>query len=124
VVADVMELARARARGTSGRVPPLGVGKPRRAALRRIEDVDGEHYLRFSVLDRPGVLARLAGALGRRGISIASLEQPSRREAEAVPIVMTTHLAKEGALRAALAEIDAQDDVVAPTQVIRIEREI
>ncbi len=124
VVADLMELARALARGVAGRVPPLGVPKPRRAALRRLEDLDGEFYLRFSVLDRPGVLARLAGALGRRGISIASLEQPSRREAEAVPIVMTTHLAKEGELRAALAEIHAQGDVVAPTQVIRIEREI
>jgi homoserine dehydrogenase len=124
VAADLMELARALARGIPARVPPLGSAKPRRAPLRRLEDLDGEHYLRFSVLDRPGVLARLAGALGRRAISIASLEQPSRREAEAVPIVMTTHLAKEGALRAALAEIDALDDVVAPTQVIRIEREI
>jgi homoserine dehydrogenase len=124
VVADVMELARARSVGAVGRVPPLGTPLLRSAPLRRPEDVEGEYYLRFSVLDRSGVLARLAGALGERGISIASLVQPSRQADESVPIVMTTHRAREGDLRAALEAIDVLEDVTAPTQVIRIEREI
>jgi homoserine dehydrogenase len=125
VVADLMELARARRRGAVGRVPPLGTPKLRRASLVRAQDLEGEYYLRFSALDRPGVLGRLAGALGARGISIASLEQPDRHEALAVPVVMTTHVAREGALRAALEEIEAPGDVTtAPTQVIRIEREL
>lgn len=124
VVSDVMELARALRSGAARRVPPLGTPTLRSEELRRMDDLHGEHYLRFSVLDRPGVLARLAGALGARGISIASVVQPSREEGEAVPVVVTTHSAREGGLRAALVEIDRMDDVTAPTQVIRIEREL
>ena len=123
VVADVMELARARRRDAAGRVPPLGTPRLQSVPLRRMDELRGEHYLRFAVLDRPGVLARLAGALGQRDISIASVFQPSRRDG-AVPVVVTTHEAREGSLREALVEIDAMDDVTAPTQVIRIEREI
>jgi homoserine dehydrogenase len=124
VLSDAMELARALRRGVPGRVPPLGTPVLRAAALRRIDDLEGEHYLRFTVLDRPGVLSRIAGALGERGISIASVVQPERHEREAVPIVVTTHLAKEGSLVAALGEIDRMPDVTAPTRVIRIEREL
>jgi homoserine dehydrogenase len=124
VVADAMELARARRKGAAGRVPPLGTPILRDALLRRIEDLEAEYYLRFSVRDRPGVLSRITGALGERGISIAAMVQPERHEVESVPVVITTHLAKGGELTAALAEIDAMPDVGAPTQVIRIEREI
>ena len=124
VVADVMELARARRLGVAGRVPPLGTPRLQSVPLRRIEELSGEHYLRFSVLDRPGVLGRLTGALGERGISIASLVQPDQRRDGSVPVVVTTHTALEGSLRQALAKIDAMHEVTAPTQVIRIEREI
>jgi homoserine dehydrogenase len=124
VVADIMELARSLHTGGAGRVPPLGTPRPRPANVRRIEDLEGEYYLRLTALDRPGVLSRITGALGGRGISIASVLQPSRSESEAVPVVLTTHTAKEAALRETLLAIDRMGDVTAPTQVIRIEREI
>jgi homoserine dehydrogenase len=124
VVADLMELARARHLGAVGRVPPLGTRELVSLPLRKIEDLEGEHYLRFTLPDRPGLLARIAGALGDRGISIASVVQPERHEAEAVPVVVMTHPAKEVALRAALDEVHRLGVVSAPTQVIRIEREI
>jgi homoserine dehydrogenase len=76
------------------------------------------------VLDRPGVLSAIAGALGQRGISIASVVQPERHESRAVPVVIMTHHAPEAALRTALEEIDQQDAVQDETRVIRIEREI
>ena len=124
VVADVMEVARTRRHGVHGRVPPLGTQKLRRLPLMREEDLEGEFYLRFSVLDRPGVLAGITSALGARGISIASVLQPERHESEAVPIVIMTHVAKEAALREALAEIGRSGEVNAEPQVIRIERGI
>jgi homoserine dehydrogenase len=124
VVADVMELARGCQRGVKHRVPPLGIPQLRDLPLRRKEDLEGEYYLRFTALDRPGVLSRIAGALGGRGISIASVLQMERHASEAVPVVMMTHLAKEAALRAALAETARIGDVTAPTQVIPVEREL
>ena len=124
VVADLMELARARRAGVRQRVPPLGTPTLARVVLRRQEDLEGEYYLRFTALDRPGVLSRISGALGERGVSMASVLQLERSEAEAVPVVMMTHPAKDSALRAALAEIDRLGDVTAATQVIPLEREI
>jgi len=124
VVADVMELARSRHLGVSGRVPPLGTPTLREVPVVRMQDLEGEYYLRFSVLDRPGVLSAIAGALGSRGISIASVVQPDRHESRAVPVVIMTHRAREAALRVALEEIDQLDAVQDETRVIRIEREI
>lgn len=124
VVADVMELARARRVGAAGRVPPLGTHTLRKVPLRPEDDLEGEYYLRFQVRDRPGVLASITGALGSRGISIASVLQPERHESEAVPVVIVTHSAKGAALREALAEIAGGGEVSVSPQVIRIEREL
>jgi homoserine dehydrogenase len=121
VVADVMELARALRRGAAGRVPPMGIPSLSSPRVRRAEDLEGEYYVRFTAVDEPGVLSRIAGALGTRGISIASVLQLDRGS-RAVPVVLTTHSAKEASLREALQEIDRMGDVSAPAQVIRIER--
>jgi homoserine dehydrogenase len=124
VVADLMELARGCRQGVSGRVPALGTRQLQERPLRRKEDFEGEYYIRFTAVDRPGVLSRIAGALGEQGLSMASVLQLERDALESVPLVMTTHPAKEAALRRALREIDRMGDVTAPTQVIPIEREI
>lgn len=124
VVADVMELARSLRTGATGRVPPLGTPRLRPASVRRVEDLEGHYYVRVTALDRPGVLSRITGALGARGISIESVLQLGRSVSQAVPVVLTTHVAKDEALRAALREIDSLGDVTGPTQLIRIEREI
>jgi homoserine dehydrogenase len=124
VVADAMELARTHRTGAAGRVPPLGTTTLARLPLCLDRDLEGEAYLRFSVMDRPGVLAHITGALGEQGISIASVLQPERHESEAVPVVIMTHTAKEAALRQALVQIAQAGEVTASPQVIRIEREL
>src|SRR5262249_17732366 len=77
VVADLMDIARTRLRASRGRVPPLGFplrGLPR-ARLVALDDLYSEYYLRFMVVDRPGVLARITGILGNNDISIAAVIQ-------------------------------------------------
>lgn len=123
VVADLMELARSRKSG-GVRVPPLGTPTLRALPLRRLEDLEGEFYLRFDALDRPGVLAHLAGALGDREIGIASLLQVEEGGSEAVPVVLLTHPVKEAALRAALAEVARLGEFRSTPQLLRIEREL
>ncbi|HZZ74077.1 MAG TPA: homoserine dehydrogenase [Pirellulales bacterium] len=67
----------------------------------------GRYYLRFRVADRPGVLADIAGSLGRQGISIASVIQHETQDGSegTVPLVIMTHSSSEGAIEQALREI-------------------
>jgi homoserine dehydrogenase len=70
--------------------------------------IPGRFYLRFDVDDRPGVMAEIAGVLGRHGISISSVIQHEayQRNAGVVPLVIMTHQSTEGATLKAIAEID------------------
>ncbi len=126
VVADVIEIARARCRGVPVRVPPLG--RPwrdlRRVRTRPMGDIASEFYLRFMALDRPGVLARIAGILGRKRISIASVIQKERKRDTTVPIVIRTHAAPERNLRAALREIARLPIVRGKPVLLRIEEHL
>ncbi len=128
VVADLIEAARALLGGHRGRVPHLAVHAPQTLPIVPAEETIGAFYLRFTVLDAPGVLARIAGSLGARGVSIASLVQREHLPAiegapgEPVSIVIVTHEARERDVRAASAEIDALPTTQAPTQIIPIER--
>ncbi|MDZ7581473.1 MAG: ACT domain-containing protein [Deltaproteobacteria bacterium] len=79
------------------------------------------YYLRFSALDRPGVLSTIAGILGSCGISIKTASQKGRKTNGAVPLVMLTHAAKEAAVIKALNEIASLDVVSARPVLIRIE---
>jgi homoserine dehydrogenase len=124
VVADLIEIAREVRRGSAGRVAPLAY-PPTALAPKPIvplAELSGRYYLRFTALDRPGVLARIASALGDNGIGIESVVQKGRGdEVDSVPILILTHAANEAAVRVAIGRIDALDDVTAPTRLIRIE---
>jgi homoserine dehydrogenase len=82
-------------------------------------EIRRRYYLRFTIADRPGVLATLARILGEHGISIASVIQHDpgndAPEDSPVPLVIMTHLAIEAELHAALARIDGLDVVHAPS---------
>jgi homoserine dehydrogenase len=86
-----------------------------------MDDITSCYYLRFSATDRPGVMSRITGVLGKNNISISSMLQKGRKAAEAVPVVMMTHEAVERDVRKALNEIDTMDCVADPTMVIRVE---
>ena len=77
--------------------------------------------LRFLVLDRPGVLGRIASILGRHQISIASVIQKDRKRGTSVPIVIRTHDALERNLVRALAEIGRLAVVSGKPVFVRIE---
>ncbi len=127
VIADIIDIARQRSFAQGLRVPPLGFPwrDLRVAALHPIDDLIGEYYLRFMAVDRPGVLARIAGILGEHDISIASVIQRGRSEGdETVPLVMRTHAAKECNLKAALQLVDQLPIVQGKSVSIRIEENL
>jgi homoserine dehydrogenase len=121
VWSDAIEIARRAAYRHEALPEDLPLIAPGRLALRPMEAIRSAYYLRVMALDRPGVLAAVAGALGRHQISIASVIQKERAEAAAVPVVMMTHEARERDMRLALQEIDGLPVVAAPTVMVRVE---
>jgi len=120
VLGDLADAARSLAGGTRQR-GPARVRAETVGRLRAIGEIEARYYLRLSLLDRPGVLARVAQVLGSHQISIASVMQKEARSGEHVPVIIVTHTAREQNFRAALAEMDALDVVGAPTVRLRIE---
>jgi homoserine dehydrogenase len=119
VVADVVDVAIAKKSGVSGQSTRAIRLAPR--AVAPLADVESRYYFRFSVFDRPGVLARITGALGERGVSIEQLVQQGRGSADVpVDVVMMTHESKESAVQAALNAIGASDYVAKPPRMMRV----
>ncbi|MBI3783931.1 MAG: homoserine dehydrogenase [Deltaproteobacteria bacterium] len=126
VVGDLIEAGRHILKGCRGRIAPLGYpcAQQRAVTIHPMSALDSEYYLRFMVVDRPGVMARISGILGRHQISIAAVVQREREHRAAVPIVIRTHHAREKNLRQALREIDRLAVVRAKSTVIRIENSL
>jgi homoserine dehydrogenase len=121
VVADVLDVARARLSGVPGLATRTIQVKDR--PLTPITDVRGRYYLRFQVHDRPGVLAKLAGALGEAGVSIEQMVQEGGGESSGVPvdIVLLTHEASEGAIIRAFDAIARSEVAAHAPRLIRIQ---
>ena len=119
IVADIVDAAIGRARLTAERMAWLA---GRRAAMpvQPINEIRSRYYLRFDVVDRPGVLGAIAGVMGRHQISIASVLQHESAQPQSVPLVITTHGAREGSVAAALDEIRRLPDVTGRMVRIRM----
>ncbi len=115
VISDIVSIGRYILYG----VPPT-VNEPVAKAEAIEHNLESRYYFRFTVLDQPGVLAKIAEILGNAGISIASCIQKEERPKRAVPVVMLTHRAKEFSVREAIARIDQLPVVKAKTVLFRL----
>jgi len=89
--------------------------------IKNIADIRTRFYIRFSAIDKPGVLAKISGILGKHNISIASVTQKEKKSSNTVPIVMMTHEALEFDMAKALKEIDGLSAIKKKTVKIRME---
>jgi homoserine dehydrogenase len=122
VISDVIEVARNALSGTGGAGLRLrtagGRGEKR---IRDKGELRSRYYLRFAVVDKPGVLAQLATILGDHQISISEMVQEGvRAPDQPVAVVVTTHEAREGDVQKALSRIDGLPSVMEKTRLIRI----
>jgi homoserine dehydrogenase len=118
VISDILDIARGQRLPTFG--APAAVLK--RPSLVPMGDHQGACYLRFTVIDRPGVIAVISRCLADQGISIESMLQRSRAPGEPVPVVFITHEAREAELTKALQAIVAAGVVTEEPCMIRMER--
>ncbi|MGQ9508212.1 MAG: homoserine dehydrogenase [Thermodesulfobacteriota bacterium] len=127
VVSDLVELGRNLLVKASGRrVPLLSYQESaiERIPLKKMDDVVLPFYMRFSAIDRPGVLSKISGILGKNGISISAVIQKGRQIHGAVPVVMMTHEARESSVHRALKEIDRLGVILGKTMYLRVENEL
>jgi homoserine dehydrogenase len=116
VLADVIDIAR------GNRLPTFG-----QPAATLVEAVAASaatpapHYLRMTLLDKPGALARIATALGEAGVSIDRMRQYGHPGAEA-PVVIVTHKASPQDMAFAMARFAATGVLVGEPVAIRIEQ--
>jgi homoserine dehydrogenase len=90
------------------------------APLLPFEQLQSRYYLRVMAKDEPGVMAQIATILGKYSVSISAILQHESGENNHVPIVITTHLAKEGALQRAIKEINGLGVITPPVACLRI----
>jgi len=128
VASDIIDIAR------GCRVPALGVPSARLKPYKRAKlgQHQGAYYVRLSVFDRPGALAKIAGRMGDREVSLESIVQRRPPDAQVgiaakpdpgsdTPVVMITHETTEQAIRGALDAIYKDGTVSEKPQMIRIE---
>ncbi|ADR18778.1 homoserine dehydrogenase [Calditerrivibrio nitroreducens] len=124
VAGDIISIARDIICGCHKRVPVLGFTKEYRSyfPVKNIDDIRSSFYLRFMALDKPGVLSKIAGVLGKYNISISAAIQPGDYSpGDVVPLVFMTHETIGRHVSDAVREIDSMEYVKSKTVVIRVE---
>jgi homoserine dehydrogenase len=82
------------------------------------DEVSSAFYVRMSVTDRPGVLARVASVFGDEGLSIRTVLQSGT--GDAARLVLVLHEGVEGRMRRALGTVRALDDVRGEPVMLRV----
>ena len=122
VVSDLMRLARDLQTGNLPRVSPFGYAEVPDAKPRDIGEQRREWFLRFRVVDRPGIIASLSAILAEHGISIDAVLQLPEEDWRSLPFVITTEQTRESNLRAALSRMSEFDFMSEPPLALAIER--
>jgi homoserine dehydrogenase len=118
VMADVIDIARGL------RLPTFGIPAARLAApVAASAATPAPYYLRMTLLDKPGALAKIATCLGEAGISIDQMRQlhrPGDRAEDAV-VLIVTHKAAPADVAHATSRFAATGVLVGQPVAIRIE---
>lgn len=117
VISDIVDLARM----ASGERTPEAVSLLEPVSIKSMSSIQSRYFLRFSVIDKPGVLARIASVLGKNDVSISDVIQQERKIGHAVPLVLLTHETYEKSIQQAVKNINSLSIIKDATQVLRIE---
>ena len=115
VMADVIDIARGLRGPVFGR-PAASLGR----AVPAPEATPAAHYLRLELLDKPGVLAKVAASLGEAGVSIDRMRQ-YQHDGPSAPVLIVTHPAPRASVRRALIGIERSGALAEEPVALRIE---
>jgi homoserine dehydrogenase len=120
VLSDVADAALDIKMGGKVRVPPF-VPHTKKGRIVPMAEITSRYYLRLSVADKPGVLARIAAILAESKIGISSVIQPEGHEGESVPLILMIHDATNAAMQKALTKIAKLSTVKGKPVMFRVE---
>lgn len=115
VMADVIDIARGLRLPTFG-VPATALATPTPAQTA----TPAPYYLRMTLLDKPGALAKIATCLGEAGVSIDQMRQYGHEGTNA-PVLIVTHKATRADLDHAVGLFGATGVLVGTPVALRIE---
>lgn len=120
VVSDLIEIARDFAAGQMNAKNVAGFLNSRDLVLSK-QPAPASWYLRLTVKDQRGIVARVAEVIAREAINIDSLEQEPHLPKDRVSFVITVEPVSEPVIRRAVEAINAFDFMVEPVLLLRIE---
>ena len=123
VVADIIDIARALTSDPENRVPHLAFQADSLSDLPilSMDQVETAFYLRLSALDEAGVLAEITRILGDGNISIEAFIQKEPKDDGKADIILLTKVVNEGAMNAAIEQIESLSVVSGKIARIRVE---
>ncbi len=116
VVADLIDIARGEY-GPAFAMPVTSLARPGAAAA---GERRGRVYLRFTVADRPGVLAEITAAMRDAGVSIGSMIQRGAQGDGHVLLAFVTHVCPERAVGDALDRLEGSQSIVGKPMLMHI----
>jgi homoserine dehydrogenase len=114
VLGDVIDAAKNLNAGARGAT----IGTLVRKRIRPIDETASQFYVSLDVVDRPGVLAAIAGVFGEHEVSIQSMQQ--KGQGEGARLIFVTHLAREAALSATIHAVRELDVIGRVGSVLRV----
>ena len=102
------------------RVQPF-VACEKKGRVMPMDEIVSRYYVRFSVVDQPGVLAKICAIFAAAQIGISSVIQPEGHEGKSVPLIFMIHDAPNAAMRKALGKISKLPAVKAKPVMFRVE---
>ncbi len=124
VLSDIIFISRQIANGTAGRVPYVSRRDHQTVEFGSMNDVRCRYYLRITTLDKPGVLSKLTGILGKNKVSLASVHQDTfgnQSAPSSVTVILLTHESREADVQASVKAIDRLSTTKAKTVLLRME---
>lgn len=119
VLGDILEVAHGLA---AGRGFPVPVNVDQGLPIKPISHLVTKYYIRMTVTDAPGVLAKIARVFADNRISLASvIQKEADPQAGTAEIVVTTHPAQEAAMQVALRQMESLDVVWEVGNMVRLE---
>jgi homoserine dehydrogenase len=123
VVSDIINLSKFIVTNTAGIITDVVYDRKKKIHILPSSQSKAPYYLRFTVADKPGVLAKLSGLLGQNKVSIASLMQPDIARKDFADVVVITHETKLCYVQQAIKSIKTLKSLIKSKPVmIKIER--
>ena len=118
VISDIVDVVKAK-KGISG-VCKLRHVSPEECKPAKAVEIEGSFYIRLTVEDRPGQLAKVADCLAEHDVSLATVSQSPKNESATASVILTTHETNEHSMSMAIQSLEKLEGVKEKPVLFRV----